>query len=241
MRSIQLGLSFYAALVCSAVGHAQLAQDPAPLPAPKASAPASFAFAASPLQNPASLLSGGKAVLAALRKGGYLIYFRHGKTRYDQIGLERENLANGRWVASQCDTQRNLSDDGRAELHAAGEQFRKAQIPVDRAYSSHFCRTRQTAAYFADNAQVFPWLAGFEGGTAANGTAGSRQMQLEALFRKRPAAGKNTLIAAHGMTLRSVTGFAIEEGHAVVLDPGNLKVVVARIAPGEWAAVALGQ
>ena len=31
----------------------------------------------------------------------------------------------------------------------------------------------------------------------------------------------------------------VHEAHAVVLDPGNLKVIVARVAPDGWGAVAL--
>jgi|GEM_PF-2006090 len=36
----------------------------------------------------------------------------------------------------------------------------------------------------------------------------------------------------------SGTGFSIQEGRAVVLDPTNLKVIVARIAPAEWGGIA---
>ena len=43
------------------------------------------------------------------------------------------------------------------------------------------------------------------------------------------------------MTLRTLTGFAIGEGHALVLRPGDFKTIVARIAPGEWAGVAGGR
>ena len=68
-----------------------------------------------------------------------------------------------------------------------------------------------------------------------------RSEQVNKLFSTPPAANKNKLVVAHGTVLRNITGFAIEEGHVVVLDPANLTVVVARIAPGEWAALALAQ
>ena len=88
MGGHRLVLALGLALTCTVAGLAQPvsgpAASPALLPAPKAGAPASFAFATSPLQNPAPLVAGGKAVLAALRKGGYIVTFdmaKRGMTR----------------------------------------------------------------------------------------------------------------------------------------------------------------
>lgn len=221
-------------------------------PEPQAVAPQSFGYAAGPIHNPAPLLGGGKAVREALQKGGYIIYFRHGRTQLDQVGLETGNRAEGKINFARCDTQRNLSDEGRAELTAAGEAFRQAAIPLDKTYASPYCRTKETAALLVAGApsgvgvgaaaaaargprvQELPLLAGFP-------QTDGRSAQLEQLFSQRPAPGKNTLIVAHGMTLRTLTGFAIGEGHALVLRPGDFKTIVARIAPGEWAGVAGGR
>ena len=219
-------------------------------PEPQAVAPQSFGYAAGPIHNPAPLLGGGKAVREALQKGGYIIYFRHGRTQLDQVGLETGNRAEGKINFARCDTQRNLSDEGRAELTAAGEAFRQAAIPLDKTYASPYCRTKETAALLVAGApsgvgaaaaaargphvQKLPLLAGFP-------QTDGRSAQLEQLFSQRPAPGKNTLIVAHGMTLRTLTGFAIGEGHALVLRPGDFKTIVARIAPGEWAGVAGGR
>ena len=161
----------------------------------------------------------------------------------------RIDLSEGQIDFARCDTQRNLSDEGRAELKAAGDAFRAAAIPLDKVLASPYCRTRETAAYFAPRGtpsaqssaagsglrvQERPLLAG-------DLQSEPKTAQLEQLFSQRPAPGKNTLIVAHGMTLRAVTGFAIAEGHALVLEPGNFKTIVARIAPGEWAGVASGR
>jgi broad specificity phosphatase PhoE len=214
-------------------------------PEPQAVAPQGFGYAAGPIHNPAPLLGGGKVVREALQKGGYIIYFRHGRTQLDQVGLESGNRAEGKINFARCDTQRNLSDEGRAELKAAGEAFRQAAIPLDKALASPYCRTKETAALLLGapssqavgariRAQELPLLAGVP-------QTDARTAQLEQLFSQRPASGKNTVIVAHGMTLRALTGFAIGEGHALVLEPGNFKNIVARIAPGEWAGVANGR
>ncbi len=242
-----------AALAASlgALAPAALAQAPqaATAPEPQAVAPQGFGYSAGPIHNPVPLLGGGKAVRDALQKGGYIIYFRHGRTQLDQVGLESGNRAEGKINFARCDTQRNLSDEGRADLKAAGEAFRQAAIPLDKVLASPYCRTRETAAFLVGK-PVAGAAAGVRAGVregvrvqelpllASNPQADARPVQLEQLFSQRPAPGKNTLIVAHGMTLRALTGFAIGEGHALVLEPGNFKTIVARIAPNEWAGVA---
>ena len=44
---------------------------------------------------------------------------------------------------------------------------------------------------------------------------------------------------APGGIFWEATGFVIQEGHAVVLYPTNLKVIVARVTPQEWGSIAL--
>ena len=56
--------------------------------------------------------------------------------------------------------------------------------------------------------------------------------------RNAPAPGKNIFMMAHGGIFWEATGFSIQEAHAVVLDPANLKVIMARIGPQEWGTVA---
>ena len=252
---LNLRPSFWSAALAAGLGlmaPAALAQSATP--EPQAIAPQSFGYAAGPIHNPVPLLGGGKAVREALRKGGYIIYFRHGRTQLDQVSLESGNRAEGKINFARCDTQRNLSDEGRAELKAAGEAFRKAAIPLDKTYASPYCRTKDTAVFL---------VAGSSSGAGTGGGAGAntrvqelpllaefspsearpedRLARLEQLFSQRPAPGKNTLIVAHGLTLRALTGFAIGEGHALVLEPGDFKTIVARIAPGEWAGVGSGR
>jgi hypothetical protein len=44
-----------------------------------------------------------------------------------------------------CATQRNLSEQGRAEARAMGERFRTQRVKVGKVISSEWCRCRQTA------------------------------------------------------------------------------------------------
>ena len=184
--------------------------------------------------NPEPLVKGPQAIAALLAQGGYVIYMRHGRTQYDQLELERTNRTNGSFSLDRCDTQRQLSEEGRAEMKATGEQFRAARIPLDQAFSSRYCRATQSAAFFVDGAVATDNLSG-EGEVGLNPAQKPRTV---AFFSQRPAPGKNTYMMAHGGIFWEATGFVIQEGNAVVLDPGNLKVIMARIGPQEWGSIA---
>ena len=62
-----------------------------------------------------------------------------------------------------------------------------------------------------------------------------------AFLSQRPAAGRNLFMMAHGGIFWEATGFSIQEAHAVMLDPSNLRVIVARISPDELGAIALAR
>ena len=184
--------------------------------------------------NPEPLVSGPKAIAETLAKGGYIIYLRHGRTQYDQLERERDNRKNGTFDLAKCESQRQLSDEGRLEMKVAGEQFRLARLPLDKIYSSRYCRAIESAAFFVDGAQATQSLSG-EGDFGVDPSIKGR---VQEFITQRPAVGKNHFMMAHGGIFWLSTGFAIQEGHAVVLDPSNLKVIVARIGPNEWGAIA---
>src|SRR5215207_3883472 len=80
----------------------------------------------------------GRALLEALRGGGYVLLFRHAITDRGQRDADLQNLEN-------CQTQRNLSDEGRQQATAIGQAFRQLQIPVATVLASPYCRTLETA------------------------------------------------------------------------------------------------
>jgi Histidine phosphatase superfamily (branch 1) len=191
-------------------------------------------FAPPPASDPAPLVQGTQAVATALARGGYVIYLRHGRTQYDQIEMERANRNNGSFDLAKCETQRQLSDEGRVELEKAGEQFRLAGIPLDGVFSSRYCRAIESAAFFVDGAVATDMLSG-EGSVGKDPAQKARTV---AFLSQRPAPGRNHFMMAHGGIFWEATGFSVQEAHAVVLDPTNLRVIVARITPEEWGSIA---
>ncbi len=77
------------------------------------------------------------AAWAALRQGGVVALMRHGEAPGvgDPPG----------WRLDDCATQRNLSEDGRADARAAGARLRAERISVTRVVSSPWCRCLETA------------------------------------------------------------------------------------------------
>ena len=66
----------------------------------------------------------GPALVEALRRGGYVLYFRHAATDFSQSDTDTRNLAN-------CRTQRNLTKAGREDARAIGRAIRALRIPTN--------------------------------------------------------------------------------------------------------------
>lgn len=64
-----------------------------------------------------------------------------------------------------CRTQRNLSDEGRAQARAIGERLRALPVPVTALWASPWCRTQETArlAFPALTVQTQPAFGSFFG------------------------------------------------------------------------------
>lgn len=186
------------------------------------------------LNDPAPLHQTPQAIAGVLRKGGYAIYLRHGRTQYDQLELERTNRRSGIFDLANCNTQRQLSAEGRAELAVTGQQFRAAGLPLDLRWCSRYCRAIESAQFFVDDAEPTELLSG-EGEVGLNPANKERTRRV---LSQRPAAGKNHFYMAHGGVFWEATGFTIQEAHTVVLEPKDLGVIVARIGPAQWGPVA---
>ena len=83
------------------------------------------------------------ALLSELRKGGYLILFRHAETVMQPSFSGTPEFREDDFT--HCGTQRNLSKDGRNQAAAIGEAFRALEIPIGFVRASPYCRTRDTA------------------------------------------------------------------------------------------------
>jgi len=183
------------------------AQDKPPIANAESSAPS----ASAQLQGP--------PLLAALKRGGYVIYFRHTATDFSKNDSAMKGF-------DDCENQRLLSEQGRRDAIAIGQRIRALELPVGEALASPFCRTMDHARLMLTN--VTPRNEVRE--TQNGDYAGLKQLLAT------PVARGNRWIVGHGIPFRAVAGAPhLAEGEAAVIRPGTTGwTVVARLAVGDW-------
>jgi len=149
------------------------------------------------------------ALWAQLAKGGNLILMRHGLTTPgvgDPPGFK----------VSDCTTQRNLVDEGRAEAKRAGAAVKARNVRVLEVRTSPWCRCVETARIaFATEPVVDTMLSNLFTDPQ------NREAQVAA-FRKfaatRPAGG-NVALVTHGATIAAFTGINPGTAEMVIVSP----------------------
>ena len=171
----------------------------------------------------------GRALGDALRRGGFVLYFRHASTDFGQSDETMTSF-------EDCNAQRNLTDKGRDEARAIGAAMERDRIPVGDVLASPYCRTRETAQLIFGRATVAPAVRGGPAQADAQRYAG-----LVALLSDPVPPGTNRVIVSHGNPFHAVAGSPyLAEGEAAVVAPrgaGRFEVV-ARIPRDRWADLA---
>jgi hypothetical protein len=175
-------LALIASITAGAVGAQQPQFEAPPKPAPGRSA-----IPARPLP--------GADLLAELRRGGYVIYFRHTSTDFSRDDSRSKS-------DDDCDNQRPLTDKGRAEAREIGAALRELKIPVERVLASPRCRTVETAMLAFGRAEN---SAEARAGPASPGSD-DRYAPLRALFTTPLKPGANLVIASHANPFIAVAG-----------------------------------
>jgi len=151
-------------------------------------------------------------LLREVRKGGYVLYLRHGSTdtsrpdRAPQVDL------------NDCATQRPLTAEGLALARRIGVFIRAAKLPVGDIFSSPLCRAKESAQaafghFEVDNKLMY--TANMTDAEKAPVVAGTRK-----LLSMPVAAGSNRLLVAHAPNLMDLMGyFPKPEGTLVVFRP----------------------
>jgi hypothetical protein len=150
-------------------------------------------------------------LIDALRRGGYVIYFRHATTNPEQADTVDPKLG-------RCEAQRNLSADGRRMAGEIGGAFKTLRIPVGKVVTSPFCRTVDTAMlafgrHEVSNALYFAMGVG-------KPERDQQGLALRQMLAAPPARGTNTVLVAHHLNLKEAAGvWPKREGEAHVFRP----------------------
>lgn len=179
----------------------------------------------------------GRALVEALRQGGYNLYFRHAATEWSQGDrVERP----GDWTSCDPARMRQLSAAGRQTAGAVGAAMRALAIPVGRVYASPYCRTVATAE--ALDLGPVTTTTDVMNLRVADHFGGRKAIARTARMRLAtpPAAGRNDVYVAHGNLAREATGVYPGEGEGLVFRPlgGAAFEFVGRLGPEQWRRLA---
>ena len=175
----------------------------------------------------------GTALVKELKKGGYIIYFRHGTT----ADFGEKDVADA--DLDDCARQRNLSEEGRTQTKSIGQAFRQLEIPIGAVYASPYCRCIETAKNLfgkVEKTRALHFAIHLRNADRASVTS-----QLLDLLGTPPAPGTNTAMISHTANLQEAVGvWPKPEGVAHVFKPGKdgQFTYVGVMQPDMWIAEA---
>jgi phosphohistidine phosphatase SixA len=186
---------------------------------------------------PSMAQSSLRDVLEDMKKGGYVVVVRHGRT--DESAATKDDTP---LDLSTCAGQLMLNDVGKRQAQAIGEAFKKAEVPVGQVIASTYCRAMETGRLAFGKAEPSDALL-LEAFAPAPGTPvpppwPQRAEMMKQMIATTPAVGTNTVLITHFPNVKAALGVQIGFGDAAILKPdGHGGVtVVARITAKEWAS-----
>lgn len=149
-----------------------------------------------------------------LKQGGKLIFIRHA---YAPGGGDPDNFE-----INDCKTQRNLSDTGREQANKIGYFFRSNNIPINKVYSSEWCRCKETALIAFDKFETKIFLNSFFSAKFAK----NRKQQVIDFnkFLNTWDQKQNIIFVTHYVVISELLNYAPSSGEIVISDK-NLKVI----------------
>ena len=149
-----------------------------------------------------------------LKKGGNLIFIRHA---YAPGGGDPENFN-----INNCNTQRNLNNDGKKQSVKIGNFFLSNEIPIDEVLSSNWCRCKDTAKLAFKNYKTINFLNSFFSSKFAH----NRNQQMKDLknYVKNWDGDKNLVLVTHYVVITEALGYAPSSGEIVVSDKNFNKI-----------------
>jgi len=149
-----------------------------------------------------------------LKKGGKLIFIRHA---YAPGGGDPENFD-----INNCDTQRNLSEEGRNQAKKIGNFFIENNVPIFKVFSSEWCRCKETAKLAFTNFETKNFLNSF---FSAKFTKNRDKQMLDLKnYVEKFKSNKNLILVTHYVVISEALGYAPSSGEIVISDKNFNKI-----------------
>jgi phosphohistidine phosphatase SixA len=160
---------------------------------------------------------------AALRGDGHVALIRHASAP-GTVGDPAD------YKLDDCTTQRNLSEQGRAEARALGERFRMQRVKIGKIVSSQWCRCRQTAELM--NIGPVEVAPAFNNAFVLNAMRDALTAGARATISAWRGPG-TLVVVTHGQNIMAMLGVRPREGEVIVVAPdpasGNKMRLIGRI------------
>lgn len=148
--------------------------------------------------------------LARLHDGGHVLMLRHAIAPGfgDPDGFDVED----------CATQRNLSEEGRAQARTIGKRLRAEGLIDITIYTSAWCRCKDTAREIdITKAQFHPGLNSFFEDRGRRDEIVAQLKQLLAALANGPPA----VLVTHQVNIQAITGQGVGSGQGIIVKPDN--------------------
>lgn len=170
-------------------------------------------------------------LIEALKSGGYVIYMRHGITTRKDKNRSKTSVD-----LSRCETQRNLTEEGRIQVEHLGQIIKSLNIPIGKVKSSPYCRTKDTAKAVFGEYEVDDLLA-FSMGKLEKESAMLGKYLYNSILTSDDTH-KNTVFVGHTANLKD--GLDIwpkPEGVSVIFKVKEGKIIFkGMIQPNDWSS-----
>lgn len=177
-----------------------------------------LAMLLTPLTAPAS----DEPVWSVLKEGGNVVFIRHAQTE-PGIGDPPD------FKVTDCATQRNLSNEGRADAKVIGQAFRSRQVVISEVLSSRWCRCLDTARIAFG--KVTPSLMLDSMFNDPVKPDAEKVAELQTFLNGHNAPG-NLVFVTHAQNIERLTGVSPRSGEVVVTKySAGRYLVLGRITP----------
>jgi len=159
-----------------------------------------------------------------LREGGVVIAFRH--------ALAPGTFDPPSFTLGDCSTQRNLSEEGRAQARRIGQWFGSRGLQPAAVRSSPWCRCVDTATLAFGRAEPWPALSSPRGSGATTNVRHLQQLRA-AVVAATAQRGRFEAWVTHMFVLSDLVQQGSSSGEGLVLraDASGAAQVLARLAP----------
>ena len=155
-----------------------------------------------------SEVNANKNIIKNLKEGGKIIFVRHALAPGSG---DPENFD-----LNDCNTQRNLSNQGIKQSKRLGLFFLKNQIPIDVVLSSEWCRCKDTAKYAFENYKTFSALNSFFSYKFQKNK--NTQMSDLREYLKSWRSDKNLILVTHYVTILEIINKSSSSGEILITD-----------------------